>query len=201
MSCIGNSGARSSGPTGWPVPGCSGGGGGAGRSGMTLYHWVGISDSSRVILVRSLTTALLLKIFPAQYRPPSPPALYLPTRLRAPLKAPPSLLAPSSLVSPVGAGALWLAGYAPSARSLLRQSSAPNPGAGPRLSLLQPRRPRPGPSLLQPRRPRPGPSLLQPRRPRPGPSPLQRRCLAPLPSVLRPLRPPASLSIRRGGAC
>src|SRR5579872_1306963 len=37
---------------------------------MTLYHWVGISDSSRVILVRSLTTALLLKIFPAQYLPP-----------------------------------------------------------------------------------------------------------------------------------
>src|SRR5271166_5173357 len=47
MSSIGNSGARSSGPTGWSVPGCSGGGGGAGR-------W-GISDSSRVILVRSAT--------------------------------------------------------------------------------------------------------------------------------------------------
>src|ERR1700757_672180 len=57
MSSIGNSGARSSGPTGWPVPGCSGGGGGAGRSGMMLYHWRGISDSSSVILVRSVTTA------------------------------------------------------------------------------------------------------------------------------------------------
>ena len=44
---MGNSGARSSGPTGWCVPGCSGGGGGTGRSGTMLYHWVGISDSSR----------------------------------------------------------------------------------------------------------------------------------------------------------
>src|SRR5208283_1539938 len=57
MSSIGNSGARSSGPTGWSVPGCSGGGGGAGRSGITLYHWRGISDSSRVIFVRSVTAA------------------------------------------------------------------------------------------------------------------------------------------------
>src|SRR5580700_7212292 len=55
MSSIGNSGARSSGPTGWSVPGCSGGGGGVGRSGITLYHWRGISDSSSVILVRSAT--------------------------------------------------------------------------------------------------------------------------------------------------
>src|SRR5712691_5038901 len=55
MSSIGNSGARSSGPTGWSVPGCSGGGGGEGRSGITLYHWRGISDSSSVILVRSAT--------------------------------------------------------------------------------------------------------------------------------------------------
>src|SRR5579862_1415018 len=60
ISAIGNSGARSPGPTGWPVPGCSGGGGGEGRSGITLYHWRGISDSSRVILVRSVTTALPL---------------------------------------------------------------------------------------------------------------------------------------------
>ena len=44
---IGNSGARSSGPAGSSVPGCSGGGGGAGKSGITLYHWVGISDSGR----------------------------------------------------------------------------------------------------------------------------------------------------------
>ena len=57
MSSIGNSGARSSGPIGWSVPGCSGGGCGEGRSGTTLYHWRGISDSSRVILVRSSTTA------------------------------------------------------------------------------------------------------------------------------------------------
>src|SRR5271157_163554 len=57
MSSIGNSGARSSGPTGWSVPGCSGGGGGAGRLGITLYHWRGISDSSSVILVRSVTNS------------------------------------------------------------------------------------------------------------------------------------------------
>src|SRR5712691_9032098 len=71
MSSIGNSGARSSGPTGCSVPGCSGGGGGAGRSGITLYHWRGISDSSRVILVRSLTTATLL----AGGRPPKTPPI------------------------------------------------------------------------------------------------------------------------------
>src|SRR5216684_7797723 len=83
MSSIGNSGARSSGPTGCSVPGCSGGGGGAGRSGITLYHWRGISDSSRVILVRSLTTAsdLQSNIFSEPYAllargddPPRPPA-------------------------------------------------------------------------------------------------------------------------------
>src|SRR3984885_13475747 len=55
ISSIGNSGARSSGPTGWRVPGCSGGGGGAGRSGTMLYHWDGICDSSRMNLVRSVT--------------------------------------------------------------------------------------------------------------------------------------------------
>ena len=43
---IGNSGARSSGPTGCPVPGCSTGGGGVGRSCSTLYQRVGISLSS-----------------------------------------------------------------------------------------------------------------------------------------------------------
>src|SRR3954464_10199673 len=47
---IGNSGARSSGPTGCSVPGCSGGGGGLGRSGTTLYHCVGSCDSSSRIL-------------------------------------------------------------------------------------------------------------------------------------------------------
>ena len=35
---MGKSGARSSGPTGWPVPGWSGGGGSDGRSAATLYH-------------------------------------------------------------------------------------------------------------------------------------------------------------------
>ena len=48
---IGNSGARSSGPTGWWVPGCSGGGGGAGRSGMMLYQLVGISRLVEQVLV------------------------------------------------------------------------------------------------------------------------------------------------------
>src|SRR6478752_9987152 len=48
---IGNSGARSSGPTGWRVPGCSGGGGGTGRSARRLYHRVGSSDSSSTIFV------------------------------------------------------------------------------------------------------------------------------------------------------
>ena len=47
ISAIGNSGASASGPTGSWVPGCSGGGGGAGRSGMMLYHSRGISDSWR----------------------------------------------------------------------------------------------------------------------------------------------------------
>src|SRR5690349_11516576 len=50
MMSIGNSGARSSGPTGCRVPGCSGGGGGLGRSGTTLYHCVGSCDSSSRIL-------------------------------------------------------------------------------------------------------------------------------------------------------
>ena len=43
ISAIGNSGARSSGPTGCPVPGCSTGGGGAGRSAAMLYQRVGMS--------------------------------------------------------------------------------------------------------------------------------------------------------------
>src|SRR6266404_4750655 len=81
MSAIGNSGARSSGPTGWSVPGCSGGGGGEGRSGITLYHWRGISDSSSVILVRSATRPSDLQgnICPEPYSasrgddPPIPP--------------------------------------------------------------------------------------------------------------------------------
>src|SRR5689334_3074418 len=51
MRSIGNSGARSSGPTGWRVPGWSGGGGGTGRSARRLYHRVGSSDSSSTIFV------------------------------------------------------------------------------------------------------------------------------------------------------
>src|SRR4051794_32322589 len=47
---IGKSGARSSGPTGFPVPGCSTGGGGVGRSWSTLYQRVGSSLSSSRIL-------------------------------------------------------------------------------------------------------------------------------------------------------
>src|SRR4051795_13353862 len=43
---MGNKGARSSGPTGCPVPGCSTGGGGVGRSCSTWYHRDGISLSA-----------------------------------------------------------------------------------------------------------------------------------------------------------
>ena len=51
MSAIGKSGARSSGPIGWPVPGCSGGDGGTGRSAAMLYQARGIRDSSRTNFV------------------------------------------------------------------------------------------------------------------------------------------------------
>src|ERR1700691_518293 len=76
MSSIGNSGARSSGPTGASVPGCSGGGGGEGRSGITLYHCRGISDSSSTILVRSLTRSSLKSsqhVLPVPYAAPAHP--------------------------------------------------------------------------------------------------------------------------------
>ena len=43
ISSIGNSGARSAGPIGWRVPGCSTGGSGRGRSAWMLYHRVGIA--------------------------------------------------------------------------------------------------------------------------------------------------------------
>ncbi len=46
ISAIGKSGARSSGPTGWPVPGCSTGCGGVGMSAATLYQRRGICDSA-----------------------------------------------------------------------------------------------------------------------------------------------------------
>ncbi len=41
MSAIGKSGARSSGPTGWPVPGCSTGCGAVGMSARMLYQRLG----------------------------------------------------------------------------------------------------------------------------------------------------------------
>src|SRR5215475_920009 len=50
ISAMGNRGASASGPTGSRVPGCSGGGGGEGRSGTTLYHCRGSSDSCRTYL-------------------------------------------------------------------------------------------------------------------------------------------------------
>src|SRR5215470_8657547 len=50
ISAIGNKGASASGPTGSRVPGCSGGGGGEGRSGTTLYHCRGSCDSCRTYL-------------------------------------------------------------------------------------------------------------------------------------------------------
>src|SRR5262245_25791729 len=52
ISAIGKSGARSAGPTGWPVPGCRTGGGGVGRSEAMLYQVVGIwSSASRYLTV------------------------------------------------------------------------------------------------------------------------------------------------------
>src|SRR6476469_8330535 len=57
---MGNSGARSSGPIGWPVPGCSGGWGGWGASARMLYQLRGISLSGRTIFV-SATRRILSK--------------------------------------------------------------------------------------------------------------------------------------------
>src|SRR5439155_13532193 len=54
ISAIGNSGARSAGPIGWPVPGCSTGGAGVGRSAWMLYHDVGIWASVRMYLTVSM---------------------------------------------------------------------------------------------------------------------------------------------------
>src|SRR3954453_3253122 len=47
MSAIGNNGARSSGPTGCLVPGCSGGCNGSGRWGTTLNHASGTRSDDR----------------------------------------------------------------------------------------------------------------------------------------------------------
>jgi hypothetical protein len=46
INAIGKRGARSSGPTGSPVPGCSTGCGGFGMSATTLYQRRGSCDSS-----------------------------------------------------------------------------------------------------------------------------------------------------------
>src|SRR4051812_5607827 len=56
MSAIGKSGARSSGPIGWPVPGCSGGCAGLGMSAAMLYQRRGSSGSGGTIFVSSLET-------------------------------------------------------------------------------------------------------------------------------------------------
>src|SRR4051794_9933237 len=55
---IGNSGARSSGPTGCRVPGCSTGGGGVGKSCSRLYQRVGCSLSSSRIFVGGMNCTL-----------------------------------------------------------------------------------------------------------------------------------------------
>src|SRR6185295_10595981 len=57
ISAIGKSGARSSGPTGCFVPGCSTGGGGEGRSAIRLYQRFGSRDSSRTYLTESVMEA------------------------------------------------------------------------------------------------------------------------------------------------
>ncbi len=54
MMAMGNRGARSPGPTGWPVPGCSAGGGGFGRSATRLYQAFGIRSSGSRYLVNSV---------------------------------------------------------------------------------------------------------------------------------------------------
>src|SRR5829696_2990063 len=71
MSAIGKSGARSSGPTGSCVAGCSGGGGGAGRSATRLYHRVGSAASSSRIFVRTVMASL------SSHPPREPPSCHL----------------------------------------------------------------------------------------------------------------------------
>ena len=55
----GKIGARSSGPAGCRVPGCSGGAGGSGRSATMLYHALGILSSSTTNFLRVMTHLLL----------------------------------------------------------------------------------------------------------------------------------------------
>src|SRR5215207_4779900 len=75
MSAIGKSGARSSGPTGSCVAGCSGGGGGSGRSATRLYHRVGIDASSSKILVGTVMASL-------PSHPLAPPSCHLARAVR-----------------------------------------------------------------------------------------------------------------------
>src|SRR3990172_2281918 len=53
ISAIGNSGARSAGPSGCCVPGCSTGGSGFGKSAARLYQTFGMRDSSSMYLIES----------------------------------------------------------------------------------------------------------------------------------------------------
>jgi len=58
IKAIGNSGARSSGPTGFIVPGCSTAGSGTGRSAAMLYQRFGMRVSSRTYLTVSFMAFL-----------------------------------------------------------------------------------------------------------------------------------------------
>jgi hypothetical protein len=60
IKAIGKRGARSSGVTDWPVPGCRTGGRGSGKSGRMLYQEVGISCSSRINFVLSIFPPYIL---------------------------------------------------------------------------------------------------------------------------------------------
>src|SRR5918999_3598428 len=69
ISSIGKSGARSSGPTGSPVPGCSTGCGGVGMSARMLYQRRGSSDSeSRNFVCSDFTCAITTSIAPVPRR-------------------------------------------------------------------------------------------------------------------------------------
>src|SRR3954468_2563169 len=59
ISSIGKSGARWSGPTGWPVPGWSTGCGGLGMSAWMLYQRSGIADSGRVNFVSVIAVRII----------------------------------------------------------------------------------------------------------------------------------------------
>src|SRR3954452_24309913 len=54
MSAIGKIGVRSSGPAGWPVPGCSGGSGSPGGAGSRVTQWVGMPSSPSTNLTVSV---------------------------------------------------------------------------------------------------------------------------------------------------